>query len=45
MVYICVPGNSREACAQETAVFKQEVAFMKVSADYRMLALDALRGK
>ena len=25
--------------------FRQEVAFMKVSADYRMLALDALRGK
>jgi uncharacterized membrane protein len=31
--------------SQILAVFRQEVAFMKVSADYRMLALDALRGK
>ena len=30
---------------ENVAVFRQEVAFMKVSADYRMLALDALRGK
>lgn len=31
--------------SQILAVFRQEVAFMKVSADYRMFALDALRGK